>query len=99
MVPLYSGVLCFLARDAGLVQSLLPSARPMKFATVIGALSGNNSQVMVPLLVSRIALGLALGAAFGAGACAHSSEVVSSTTRNANSLRIITSAVFINSEL
>src|SRR5713226_1285450 len=59
MVPSYSETPCFLAWEVGLVQSLVPSARPMKLATPIGAFSGNNLQVSLPALVSMTAVGSA----------------------------------------
>src|SRR5688500_11129562 len=39
----------------GSVHAFLPVASPTKFATVIGALSGNSSQLMVPFVVSKTA--------------------------------------------
>src|SRR6476619_2477934 len=65
MVPLYRGTPCFLAPVAGLVQSLVPRASPMKFATPIGALSGNSVQVNLPAVVSMIAVGDPAGAVTG----------------------------------
>src|SRR6266496_781326 len=57
IVPLYRGTPCILRRVAGAVQSFVPFARPMKFATPIGALSGNSVQVSFPAVVSMIAVG------------------------------------------
>src|ERR1700737_514969 len=57
MVPSYSGTPCFLAWEMGLVQSLVPSARPMKLATPTGALSGKRVQVSLPAAVSMTAVG------------------------------------------
>src|SRR6266851_2273519 len=65
MVPLYNGTPCILRWLAGLVQSLVPVARPMKLATPIGALSGNSVQVSLPAVVSMIATGCAAAAAMG----------------------------------
>src|SRR5713226_10627480 len=65
IVPLYSGTPCILRPLAGLVQSLVPVARPMKFATPSGALSGNSVQVSLPAVVSMIAVGCAAAAATG----------------------------------
>src|ERR1700737_213237 len=59
MVPSYSGTPCFLAWEMGLVQSLVPSARPMKLATPTGALSGKRVQVSLPAVVSMTAVGSA----------------------------------------
>src|SRR5271165_3542546 len=39
----------------GFFQSLVPVARPMKLSTVIGALSGKSVQVMLPMVVSKMA--------------------------------------------
>src|SRR5215467_6481930 len=74
VVPSYNGRPCFLAWETGLVQSFVPSARPMKFATPSGALSGKSLQVILPAVVSMMALGPAevapgfAGAALFAGA-------------------------------
>src|ERR1700687_823730 len=65
MVPLYSGPPCILRTVAGLVQSLVPVARPMKLATPIGAWLGNNTQVRLPILVTMIAVGCAGAATTG----------------------------------
>src|ERR1700687_54727 len=43
----------------GLVQSLVPWARPMKLATPMGATSGNKVQVSLPAVFSIIAVGWA----------------------------------------
>src|SRR5712692_6735991 len=56
MVPSYSGTPCFLAWVTGLAQSFVPSARPMKLATPMGALSGNSLHVSLPAVVSMIAV-------------------------------------------
>jgi hypothetical protein len=56
-------VLCLVAPLIGFFQSFVPVARPIKFATPIGALSGNSVQVIFPAVVSMIAVGLALVAA------------------------------------
>src|SRR5215218_2072503 len=53
-VPSYSGSVVF-ARVSGWVHSRRPSARSAKFATVLGAWSGNRSTVMSPWLVCRTA--------------------------------------------
>src|SRR5215472_6867694 len=39
----------------GFFQSFVPVARPMKLSTVIGALSANSVQLMLPAVVSKIA--------------------------------------------
>src|ERR1700687_1109355 len=41
----------------GLVQSLVPLAKPAKLATPIGALSGKSVQVSLPAVVSITAVG------------------------------------------
>src|SRR5882762_601138 len=61
MVPSYKGTPCFLACETGLVQSLVPCARPTKLATPIGALSGKSVQVSLPAGVSMMAVGSAVG--------------------------------------
>src|SRR3712207_1047089 len=53
-VPSYSGV-DMRSRVAGWVHSRAPSARSAKFATVLGAWSGNRSTVMSPWLVCSTA--------------------------------------------
>src|SRR2546427_12117338 len=68
MVPSYSGTPCFFWWVTGLVQSLVPSARPMKLATPMGALSGNNLQVSLPAAVSMSAVGSAEAAVAGLAA-------------------------------
>src|SRR3989442_4468156 len=68
MVPSYSGTPCFFWWVTGLVQSLVPSARPMKLATPMGALSGNNLQVSLPAVVSMSAVGSAEAAVAGLAA-------------------------------
>src|SRR3989442_3992410 len=70
MVPSYSGTPCFFWWVTGLVQSLVPSARPMKLATPMGALSGNNLQVSLPAVVSMSAVGSAEAAVAGFAAVA-----------------------------
>src|ERR1044071_121461 len=73
IVPSYSGTPCLLAPLTGFFQSLVPEARPMKFATPIGALSGKSVQVILPAVVSIIAVGLAavvVGLAVAAGLAA-----------------------------
>src|ERR1700678_1205113 len=47
----------------GLVQSLLPFARPMKLATPTGAIFGNKTQCKSPAVVWMIAVGSVAGAA------------------------------------
>src|SRR2546428_10559656 len=68
MVPSYSGTPCFFWWVTGLVQSLVPSARPMKLATPMGALSGNNLQVSLPAVVAMSAVGSAEAAVAGLAA-------------------------------
>src|SRR5579872_1111415 len=63
IVPSYSGTPCLLAPLTGFFQSLVPEAKPMKFATPIGALSGKSVQVILPAVVSITAVGLAVVAA------------------------------------
>ena len=46
-----------LAPLTGFFQSFVPLANPMKFSTPIGALSGNNVQVILPAVVLIIAVG------------------------------------------
>src|ERR1051326_3266999 len=57
MVPSYKGTPCFLAWLAGLTQSLVPLAKPIKFATPMGALSGKSSHFILPTVVSITAVG------------------------------------------
>src|SRR5512141_3048004 len=64
MVPSYSGTPCFVA-PLGDFQSFVPLARPMKFATPIGALSGNSVHVILPAVVSMVAVGCDEAAAAG----------------------------------
>src|SRR5271165_2484794 len=71
IVPSYSGV-CIIWPVLGFFHGLVPSASPMKLATVSGALSGNKVQVMLPSVVSMMAV-VPFGA--GAAACAPASEV------------------------
>src|ERR1700722_2008852 len=68
MVPSYSGTPCFLARETGLVQSLVPLARPIKFATPRGAVFGNRVQWRSPAVVWIMAVGSVLAGAAGFGA-------------------------------
>src|SRR5437899_5754741 len=74
MVPLKSGTPCFLATVIGLVQSFVPRASPMKLATPSGALSGKSVHVILPAVVSIIAVGgpelAAAGIFFTAGLAA-----------------------------
>src|ERR1700722_2677817 len=57
MVPSYSGLPCTFSCVSGLVQSLVPSASPTKFATVTGACLSKSRQVIRPMLVSITAVG------------------------------------------
>src|ERR1041385_883747 len=67
MVPSYKATPCFLAWLTGLTQSLVPFAKPMKFATPIGALSGKSSHFNLPTVVSMTAVGpVGRGAVTGA---------------------------------
>src|SRR5208337_4651606 len=50
---------CFLACPMGLVQSLVPVARPMKFSTPIGATFENSVQCRSPAVVWMMAVGSA----------------------------------------
>src|SRR5450755_1841653 len=70
MVPSYRGTPCFLACEMGLVQSLVPVAKPVKLATPMGALSGNRVQVSLPAVVSMMAVGSAAVGAAGLAATA-----------------------------
>jgi hypothetical protein len=54
IVPSYRDP-CSWAPVAGLRQGLEPVARPMKFSTVLGAVSGNRRTRIGPLEVSRVA--------------------------------------------
>src|SRR5215470_10333713 len=67
MVPSYRGTPCFFACETGLVQSFVPSARPMKLSTPIGACFGKSVQCMSPALVWMMAAGLASAAAPATG--------------------------------
>src|SRR5260370_29669391 len=67
MVPSYSGTSCFLACETGLVQSLVPVARPMKLATTIGATFENSVQCKSPAVVWMMAAGSAVAGAELAG--------------------------------
>src|SRR5204863_2567142 len=89
---------CFLACETGLVQSLEPSAKPIKFATPSGALSGKSLQVILPAAVSITAVGPAdvVAGGFAAGvflagvACAHAaSDVREMSERIAINLHMI----------
>src|SRR5215469_9739817 len=51
----------------GLVQSFVPSARPMKLSTPMGACLGKRAQCMSPALVWMMAVGLASAAAPATG--------------------------------
>src|SRR5438874_11704762 len=97
IVPSYRGTPCFLACETGLVQSLVPSAKPTKFATPSGALSGKSLQVILPAAVSITAVGPAdiVAGGFTAGVflagdvCAHApSDVREISERIAINLRI-----------
>src|SRR5580704_5727703 len=57
VVPLYKGWWCIFWRVLGSVQSLVPSARPMKLATVMGASFSKSLQVRRPMVVSTTAVG------------------------------------------
>src|SRR5208283_4277742 len=57
-----SGTPCFFVWPIGLVQSLVPSARPMKFSTPIGATLGNSVQWRSPAEVWMMAVGSACAA-------------------------------------
>src|SRR5208282_5842907 len=72
MVPSYRAMLCFLACVTGLVQSLVPFARPMKFATPMGAIFGNSTQWRSPAVVWMMAVGSGFAgwAAGGVAGCA-----------------------------
>src|ERR1051326_340577 len=53
----------------GSCQGFVPRARPIKLATVLGALSGNSSHFISPAVVWMMAVGCGAGAAaFLAGA-------------------------------
>src|SRR5437879_4845729 len=58
IVPSYSGTPCLVALLTGFFQSFVPEARPIKFATPMGALSGNSVHVILPAVVSMMAVGL-----------------------------------------
>ncbi|SPF32094.1 hypothetical protein SBA1_1030028 [Candidatus Sulfotelmatobacter kueseliae] len=86
----------------GFFQSLAPDASPMKFSTPIGALSGNRVQVILPAVVSMMAVGragactagwaAALGLAAGAAwllVCAKATKaVINISIRINNALRM-----------
>src|ERR1700687_5302094 len=63
MVPSYSGTPCLVARLTGFFQSLVPDASPTKFSTPTGALSGKSVHVILPAVVSMIAVGFEAGTA------------------------------------
>src|SRR5580704_3682995 len=56
-VPLYKDLLRIFFLVAGSVQTLVPSARPTKLATVSGDSCSKSLQVMRPMLVSKTAVG------------------------------------------
>src|SRR5277367_3215328 len=56
-VPLYKGLLRIFLWVLGSVQTIVPSARPTKLATVAGASFSKSLQVMRPILVSKTAVG------------------------------------------
>src|SRR5579864_6939577 len=68
IVPSYSGTPCLLAPLTGFFQSLVPLARPIKFSTPIGALSGKRVHIILPTLVLIIAVGFVAVAAAGLAA-------------------------------
>src|SRR6478672_10359569 len=101
MVPSYSGTPCFVA-PLGDFQSFVPLARPMKFATPIGALSGNSVHVILPAVVSMVAVGcdevpaaagfaavlaLAEDGALGA-VCAHAKPIIKIIPRITSAFRM-----------
>src|SRR5438445_9889237 len=98
MVPSYSGTPCLVAPLTGFLQSLVPLARPIKFATPTGALSGKSVQVILPTVVSMMATGFAaadvvagLAAPLGlvGAVCAHPGNlVIRINTKIANELRM-----------
>src|SRR5262245_45691253 len=57
MTPSYNGLPWTTCPLMGLVQSFVPVAKPVKFVTAFGALAGNNSHRIVPIVVWMIALG------------------------------------------
>src|SRR5207302_8748497 len=92
------GTPCFWACVIGLVQSLVPSAKPIKFSTPSGALSGKSLQVILPAAVSITAVGPAdiVAGCFTAGVflagdvCAHAaSDVREMSERIAINLHMI----------
>src|SRR5579864_553335 len=58
IVPSYSGTPCLLAPLTGFFQSLVPLARPIKFSTPTGALSGKSVHVIFPTVGLMMAVGL-----------------------------------------
>src|ERR1700722_15169214 len=95
MVPSYRGTPCFLACVTGLVQSLVPVARPIKLATPMGATLGNSVQCRSPTVAWMMAVGSAAAAggvtgAFGVeAACAlakRDAEII--RTRVCNKVRM-----------
>src|SRR5260370_1574606 len=63
ITPSYSGRLVSILPVRGFFHGFVPLARAMKLATVLGALSGNNSHFRSPAVVWRIAAGGPEGAA------------------------------------
>jgi hypothetical protein len=57
VVPSYSDLPWIFCFELASVQSLVPWARPIKFATVSGASFENNLQVIRPIEVSKTAVG------------------------------------------
>src|ERR1700693_2366120 len=81
MVPLYRGTPFTILPVLGSFHSLVPVDSPMKLATVSGAWSGNSVQVMLPAVVSMVAV-VSFGcagvpwAAFSVFACCADVELV-----------------------
>src|SRR5256885_3643630 len=69
MVPSYRGTPCFVLPLTGFFQSLVPLARPTKFATVSGVCFSNSVQRSVPAVVSKTAVGLVEAVGAAAAAC------------------------------
>src|SRR5207253_45812 len=67
MVPSYSGRVVFWPL-CGLVHSLVPLARPIKFFTVLGAFDGKSSHVRSPAVVWKMAVGAVLAGVAGCAA-------------------------------
>src|SRR5216684_5272446 len=63
ITPSYSGRLASILPVRGFFHGFVPLARAMKLATVLGALSGNNSHFRSPAVVWRTAAGGPEGAA------------------------------------